>query len=621
MSEATQPIRVHRVASQAPIKAPVSAWAFVPPVLLVGVMAAVCLAVMIFEIAYAGRIYPGVQMWGLDLSGMRPEEASLALEARFPYSSQPIITLRDGNRTWTLRPRDLGIELDSAAIAQAAYQLGRSDSPLENLKAQRRLIWSGAQLAPIVRQDPAIARSYLENLAASLNVAPRDASLRLEGLNAVATPAVVGRTLEVETVLATLLASSETLAPVDMALTFQTIPPAVADVSEAKVRLEAITRAPLTIAAPTSMPGHLGPWQLSREEMASMTLVRRADANRVDVALDEARLKAFLTPIAPKIEQPSVNARFVFDDDLRELRVISPSQPGLALNIPATIARIQQQALTDNRLVTLAITTTQATYHDGLRARDLGITELITQGVTHFKGSSATRIKNIKTAASKFHGIVIGPGETFSFAQYLGDVSLDEGYAEALIIFNGRTVKGVGGGVCQVSTTAFRAAFFGGFPIVERWPHAYRVSWYEKGFGPGLDATVFAPQVDFKFKNDTPYHLLIETYTNETNGTLTFKFYSTHDGRTVKITGPTVTNIVPHGPDKYEEDPAFKPGQREQVDWAVDGADVTVKRVVERNGQVLINDTIFTRYQPWQNVFKVAPGEIPHPETPPPQEQ
>jgi vancomycin resistance protein YoaR len=110
--------------------------------------------------------------------------------------------------------------------------------------------------------------------------------------------------------------------------------------------------------------------------------------------------------------------------------------------------------------------------------------------------------------------------------------------------------------------------------------------------------------------------LLIETYTSPTQGTLTFKFYSTKDGRTVKIAPPVVANIVPHGPDKYEEDPTFKPGQKEQVDWAVDGADVTVKRVVVRAGQA-VTDTVFTRYEPWQSVFKVAPGEAPKEEQKP----
>ncbi len=615
MSDITQPIRVRRISPS--VRASASPWAFVPSVVLAAILLAAVLAVVVFEAYYAERIYPGVQVWGLDLGGMRPEDATLSLEAHFPYSSQPMITLRDGERTWSVRPSELGIKLDAAAIAQSAYQLGRNGSVQENLEAQARLTWSGAQLGPLVKMDSNTARLYLESMSSSLNVAPRDASLRLEGLNVVATPAIVGRTLNVDAVMARLIESSRTLAPAEIPLEFKSLPPTVADVSEAKARLEAIISSPVTIAADASVPAKINPIRLSREDLASMAVIRRTDANRVDVMLDEARLRALLTPLAPKIERPAVDALFVFDDDLRQLQVISASQPGYTLSIPATVARINQQALTDNRLVALVITRTLATYHDGLKGPEIGITELITQGVTYFKGSSPTRIKNIVTAAAKFHGIIIAPGETFSFSNFLGDVSLDQGYAEALIIFNGRTIKGVGGGVCQVSTTAYRAAFLAGFPIVEQWPHAYRVSWYEKGFGPGLDATVFAPEVDFKFTNDTPYHLLIETYVNEKLGTLTFKFYSTKDGRTVQILPPTVKNVVPHGPDKYEEDPTFKPGQKEQVDWAVDGADVTVKRVVARGDKVITN-TIFTRYEPWQAVFKVAPGEAPQPPAPPP---
>ena len=608
MSQVTEPISVRRVSAS--VKDSIPGLAFVPPVALVAVLAAAVASLLLFEVFYLGRIFPGVQMWGLDLGGMRPAEAALALEARFPYSSQPMITLRDGDRTWKLSPRDLGFEFDVRAAAQSAYQLGRSGSLVGNLGQQAQLVWSGAQVGPVIRQDTTAARTYLEQLAASVNVNSRDASLRLEGTNAVATPSVIGRKLDVEAVLARLIDSSRALAPVDVPLTFQTFPPSVADVSEAKAHLEALLAAPITLVPDASVPGNVGPWTLSRQDLASMTVIRRVEGNRVEVALDEARLRAFLAPIAPKIERPAVDALFVFDDDLRELKVISPSVSGLALNVPATIARINQQVMSDNRQVALVVNNMPAHYHEGMTARELGITELVSQGVTYFLGSSATRVKNIATAASKFHGVIVGPGETFSFDQFLGDVSLDQGYAEALIIFNGRTIKGVGGGVCQVSTTAFRAAYQAGFPIVERWPHAYRVGWYEKGFGPGLDATVFAPEVDFKFTNDTPYHLLIETYTNQVNGSLTYKFYSTKDGRVVKISPPVVTKVVPHGPDQYEEDPTFKPGQKEQVDWAVDGADVTVKRAIVRGSQA-VTDTVYTRYEPWQAVFKVAPGEAP----------
>ena len=166
-------------------------------------------------------------------------------------------------------------------------------------------------------------------------------------------------------------------------------------------------------------------------------------------------------------------------------------------------------------------------------ASDLGITELVHEESSYFFGSSSARIHNIEVAAGEFHGLLIAPGQTFSMAASMGDVSLDAGYTEALIIFDGRTIEGVGGGVCQVSTTLFRAAFFAGFPIVERHPHAYRVSYYEKTAGnrrdpnlAGLDATVYVPIVDLKFTNDTPYWLLMETYVNRSASRITWKFYS-----------------------------------------------------------------------------------------------
>ena len=142
---------------------------------------------------------------------------------------------------------------------------------------------------------------------------------------------------------------------------------------------------------------------------------------------------------------------------------------------------------------------------DDTTAEQLGIRELVRQEVSYFYGSSSCRIQNITAAASKFHGVLVPPGAVFSMADTIGDISLDNGFAEALIIYNGTTVKGVGGGVCQVSTTLFRTVFFGGYPIVERYAHAYRVSYYEKVAGnhddprlAGLDATVFVPLVDFK---------------------------------------------------------------------------------------------------------------------------
>jgi vancomycin resistance protein YoaR len=173
----------------------------------------------------------------------------------------------------------------------------------------------------------------------------------------------------------------------------------------------------------------------------------------------------------------------------------------------------------------------------------------------------------------------------------------------------------VGGGVCQVSTTVFRAAYFGGFPIVERYSHAYRVGYYERGdpgtwSGPGLDATVFAPLVDFKFQNDTAYWLLMEVYVNEAASRITWKFYSTSDGRQVSVSPADVQNVVPAPEPLYEEDPALATGEIKQVDFAADGADVAVLRTVTRDG-VRINSAetpMRTHYQPWRAIYHYGPG-------------
>jgi vancomycin resistance protein YoaR len=259
---------------------------------------------------------------------------------------------------------------------------------------------------------------------------------------------------------------------------------------------------------------------------------------------------------------------------------------------------------------------------DDATGEQLGVTQLVWAETSYFRGSSTSRMQNIATASARFHGLLVAPGASFSMADVLGDVSLDSGYAEALIIFGGRTIKGVGGGVCQVSTTLFRTVFFAGYQIDVRWAHAYRVGYYEQTSGgynanlAGLDATVFAPVVDFSFTNDSANWLLMETYVDTSRQTLTWKFYSTPDGRSVEwdTTGP-VNKIEPPEP-LYEENPDLSKGQIVQVDWEAEGADVTVTRVVTLNGQVIHTDTIFTQYMPWRSVYQYGPGTegIPTPE-------
>jgi len=238
------------------------------------------------------------------------------------------------------------------------------------------------------------------------------------------------------------------------------------------------------------------------------------------------------------------------------------------------------------------------------RADSLGIKEQIGRGYSEFSGSIPGRIHNVALAANRINGVMIAPGEIFSLNDSLGDISAATGYQSAYVIKNGRTVMGDGGGVCQVSSTVFRAALAAGLPIVERKAHSYRVHYYEDGgFKPGLDATIFAPTEDLKFKNDTGRSILIQTTTDTKHLTLTVDFYGTNDGRKAEILNHVVWGISPPPAPLYQDDPTLPVGVVNQVDFAAWGAKASFQYKVIRDTQTLIDETFTSHYQPWQAVY------------------
>lgn len=242
------------------------------------------------------------------------------------------------------------------------------------------------------------------------------------------------------------------------------------------------------------------------------------------------------------------------------------------------------------------------------QTNDLGIEELIGVGQSDYSGSSEDRIYNLKLAASKFNGVIIPPKEEFSFNKIIGDISSSTGYRPSYIIKNGQTVLGDGGGVCQVSTTAFRAALNTGLPIVERHAHAYRVSYYENDADPGLDATIYTPSVDLRFTNDTPSNILVQTEIIEEENILRVKFYGKKDNRVVELTNPEVWDVAPPPEPRNQDDPNLPKGTVKQVDYAAWGAKSRYTYKVMKDGKVTYEKEFFSSYRPWQAVFLVGQG-------------
>jgi vancomycin resistance protein YoaR len=580
----------------------------------------------IFSSTYNGRIFPGIAVGGVELSGMSTQQAATLLAQRLDYPQRGKIVFQEGTNLWTATPAELGLSLDAQTTALAAYNLGRTGSLVARLADQWRAWSAGVDLAPWFVFDKRVAQNYLQGIAGQVDRPIIEATLGISGVEVVVNSGQVGRNLDVPAALTTLDAQLKTMTDGMVHLVVHETPPVILDATAQAELARKILSAPLTIQIPNAEAGDPGPWAFEPAALVAMLTVQRVKTDNGEiyqVGLSPDALRTFLMNIAPGLSRTPQNARFIFNDDTRQLEVIQPSVIGRGLDVDASLAQINQQLLAGEHNVSLVMQTTNPAVPDWATAESLGITELTSEYSSYFYGSDAARIQNIHTAASRFHGLLIAPGESFSMADVLGDVSLDTGYAEALIILGDRTIKGVGGGVCQVSTTLFRAAFFGGYQIDLRWPHAYRVKYYEQTASgghdenlAGLDATVFAPQVDFRFTNDSPYWLLMETYPG--NHSLTWKFYSTSDGRSVDWQTSGMQNIVKPPDPLYEENPDLAKDEIKQVDWAVDGADVTVMRTVTRAGSIIHNDTFETHYIAWQAKFQYGPGtEVPTPEPTP----
>lgn len=571
-----------------------------------------------YQLAYAGRIFPGVTVAGVDLSGLSPSEAAVKLSQTLSYPNTGKVLFRDGERVWVASPAELGMVFDPTASANAAYEHGRRGGLFASLSGQISARGLGMDIPPVVLFDQRVAYAYLQNIASQIDQPVAEAILRVDGTNVIAEPGRVGRALNLDATLIYLGSQLQSFRDGEVSLVIQETSPLLLDVTPQADVARAMLSQSFTMTLPNVGSGDPGPWTFDVPVLANMLVFNKVDAGGVpqlQVGLDTNALRKSLSELKVVVDREPQDARFIFNESKGQLEAISASTIGRAVDVEASILAINGALQRGEHSVNLVVTEKQPAVTDQATGADLGIVQLVATQTTYFYGSSEARIQNIVTAAAQYDGLLVAPGEVFSMGSVLGDVSLENGYAEALIIYGGRTIKGVGGGVCQVSTTLFRTVFFAGYPVVERYSHAYRVPYYEMdqsgsvdGNLVGMDATVYFPLVDFKFKNDTPYWMLMETNVNVAARTITWKIYSTSDGRSVTWETTGAQNTVPAPETVFEENVDLKTNELKQVDYAAEGADVTVTRTVWRNGAVYFTDQIQTHYEPWAAVCQYGPG-------------
>lgn len=258
--------------------------------------------------------------------------------------------------------------------------------------------------------------------------------------------------------------------------------------------------------------------------------------------IKEEFLRDALMQASRELDEKPLNAVLAVKDNT--MTIEQPERSGFQVDIEQTTQAVLA-ALLNSSDKAVVVDARGSLLEPATKSSDidrLGIRDLIAEGTTNFAGSPKNRIFNINRALKQFQGILIAPGEEFSFVKYLGPVDGENGYLPELVIKNNRTEPEFGGGICQVSSTVFRTAIFAGLKITARRNHAYPVSYYRPY---GMDATIYIPNPDLKFVNNTPGHIFLQSSVSGTR--LTFQMYGTNDGRTTKVDGPHILESNPDG--------------------------------------------------------------------------
>lgn len=327
------------------------------------------------------------------------------------------------------------------------------------------------------------------------------------------------------------------------------------------------------------------------------------------IAFSEQSLREYIDYIDEKYSFPAENALFKFENG--KVTAFKFEKYGKQILAKDTLTTVSNKVRmytdrSDNNLIIEIIDRTITPAITMAQSNDFGIVEKVGEGKSDYSGSIAGRVHNVILATNRFNGVLIPKGQTFSFNKTIGDISSSTGYEQAYIIKNGRTVLGDGGGVCQVSTTMFRAALNTGLPIIERWAHAYRVHYYENDAKPGFDSTVFNPSNDLKFVNDLDSAILIATEIDQENNLLTYTFYGKKDNRKVEVSDATIWDVMPAPSAKYEDDPTLPRGTSKQVDWAAPGTKSRFHYRVTKNGSVTIDKDFYSVYKPWAAIYMIG---------------
>ncbi|WP_188197135.1 VanW family protein [Nonomuraea sp. SYSU D8015] len=455
-------------------------------------------------IALAGKVPPGTRVDGVDISGLSPEAARTRLEGELGKRSAQRLTLVAAGERKRVTPAELGLGFDARATVEAAMAGAVTPAGIA------RSLFGSRQIPPAVTVDEQRLTAGLTSLAKGVDTKPVEGGIRYRGLEPRPVLPKPGRTLDVDSA-ASAVRAAFAAARTSVELDVRETPPTL---TAAVVRRAAATTARTAIASPLTLTSGGKEATVSKEQLAAgLRFVAdgkgglRPSFNAGKIAPDVAKALV-ITP--PK------DASFKI---VKGKPQVIPSRAGRGADMKALGPAVSQAVATGSRRVELPATQRQPRVTTA-QAKKLGVKERVSSYTTHHP-CCAPRVTNIHRIADIVDGYVVKPGETFSLNGVVGKRDRARGFVEAPMILNNRFVNDVGGGVSQFATTMFNAVFFGGFQDVQHRAHQFYISRYPAG----RESTVSYPQPDFRWRNDSPYGVLIKT--SYTGTSITVQFWST----------------------------------------------------------------------------------------------
>jgi vancomycin resistance protein YoaR len=572
-----------------------------------------------YQKLYSDKFYSGAWLAGINLNGKTLAEARQLIAEKIDAFSREGITV-------SYQEKKISVPASTAATPDSAvdlysfrpedslnrlFALGRGNNILTNIKSQFRLfIFYPRSPLEYYLDENKLRELLAENFGSAENKA-RDAEITFTDGKASVSPEQYGKILNYNAIVADIKNQLAFLDNQPLALTLKTDYPKIyaMELNQDVLRQaeKIISLGPINLTASSTANIAEKNWLLTKDRLTALLSAKKsADGSQITIGLKPEAFAEYLqTEIAPAVFIEPTDAKFQLAGG--KVTEFKASHAGRKLNMDVTRERLENALfkaadLNDASPLIIEVAIDElASAITTSNAADLGIKKIIGTGFSNFAGSPSNRRHNIAVGAAAVNGTLIKPETEFSLLKILGKVDARAGYLPELVIKENKTTPEYGGGLCQIGTTAFRAALASGLPITERRNHSYRVVYYEPA---GTDATIYDPAPDFKFKNDTGNYILIQSRIEGNN--IYFDFWGTSDGRVIDKAKPKIYNITAPPAAKIIETTELRPGEKKCTEKAHAGADASLAyKVVYPDGK--INEQIFTsHYRPWQEVCLIG---------------